>query len=508
MRVTGRRARASVWALVAVALSASCGAKTGLDASPRDGGGDNECDALCPGSTFCAPLCQAEGGCEPLSAPDCDDDDPCTEDRCDPVTDACAHEVTFVDLDLDLALAPIECGGTDCDDEDSAIFPGAPERCNGIDDDCDALIDEEADLLPWGEEVAVAASEQTDDAAALAWTGEGYVYGFWDYRDGDADVYLQRLTPEGEAVGEQAQVTTSAGDGYGPALVWTERELGVVWSDRRDGNFEIYFARFDGELRRLTGDIRVTDDDAWSLYPVVVWSGREYLVAWQDERDGQFETYAQRIGPGGPVGAATRLSDAGAVGATAESPVAAFDGERYHVAWLEGWLDAFEVRHEVYDQLLAREQSIVVTEALGGSATAPAIAAAPTAAAVVWEQETAGLAETMAAVITPEGALASGPARVSPAGVVARDPDVLWDNNGFVVVLSAYALASNGFDLAYLVLDPTGAESHALTAFVTAEGDQVGASVTLGAGEVGIAWSDMRGGTYDAYFTRLLCAGL
>jgi MYXO-CTERM domain-containing protein len=31
---------------------------------------------------------------------------------------------------------------TDCRDDDATVFPGAPEVCNGLDDDCDALIDE------------------------------------------------------------------------------------------------------------------------------------------------------------------------------------------------------------------------------------------------------------------------------------------------------------------------------------------------------------------------------
>lgn len=35
------------------------------------------------------------------------------------------------------------CGLLDCNDGNAGVFPGAPERCNGADDDCDLSIDEE-----------------------------------------------------------------------------------------------------------------------------------------------------------------------------------------------------------------------------------------------------------------------------------------------------------------------------------------------------------------------------
>jgi len=45
------------------------------------------------------------------------------------------------DFDGDYFVSKI-CGGTDCDDNDSAKKPGAAELCNGIDDNCNGAVDE------------------------------------------------------------------------------------------------------------------------------------------------------------------------------------------------------------------------------------------------------------------------------------------------------------------------------------------------------------------------------
>lgn len=114
----------------------SDGSSDGATDAPELCTSDDECSdgVFCNGVETCDPTsgaadsegCVAGGG------------DPCMDGRsCDEEMGAC---LTDCDLDPDAdgdGVDSAECGGTDCDDGDAERFPGATEVCDGDDEDCD-----------------------------------------------------------------------------------------------------------------------------------------------------------------------------------------------------------------------------------------------------------------------------------------------------------------------------------------------------------------------------------
>jgi hypothetical protein len=124
---------------------------------------------------------------------------------------------------------------TDCDDAVATTFPGAPEQCNGVDDDCDGQIDDNVQVITWyadtdGDGFGDPAATTSDCAQPV-----GYVLFDTDCDDGDPAINPAAVevcngvdddcdgNVDGPGSSDAVDWYTDAdGDGFGDALAVTD----------------------------------------------------------------------------------------------------------------------------------------------------------------------------------------------------------------------------------------------------------------------------------------------
>ncbi len=160
---------------------------------------------------------------------DCDDGADNDLDRavdCDD-TDCAGDPVCSCDADSD-GYEEIGCGGTDCDDGDANVHPGATETCNGVDDDCDTRVDEGVTSTWYADDDGDRYGDLSSTTTSCS-APSGYVSNSTDCDDAAASVYpgaTERCNGDDDdcdgSVDEGLSTTwydDADGDGYGDASV-------------------------------------------------------------------------------------------------------------------------------------------------------------------------------------------------------------------------------------------------------------------------------------------------
>ena len=120
-----------------------------------------------------------------------------------------------------------------------------------------------------------------------------------DGRDGNLEIYYKRSSNSGVSWNADVRLTNSSGSSYYPAIHVSGNTVLVTWTDNRDGNYEIYFKKSSDGGNTWSTDTRLTNNSSLSDYPSIDASGSTVVIAWQDNRDGNYEVYSKRSADGG-----------------------------------------------------------------------------------------------------------------------------------------------------------------------------------------------------------------
>jgi hypothetical protein len=519
MRLASTLSRRALPVSLLLVVAGACGARTELaDPEPEQ---DSEprllClfDEDCPSADLCRPSACIEGTCRAGTPVQCDDGDECTEDSCDSETGACRFRELSSDQDGDgfkgpragyAPGAPGACGD-DCDDTSPLAFPGGIEQCDGVDNDCNGIIDDGAEYNLISEEPLRLSKpdDKRSGASGLAFDGQRWAVTL--YGDQMRREYrFLGISLDGDIELEQQLTNNNSGTWGGP-LVWTGSVYGTAWSDNRQGGtIEAYFNRMDRNGVKFGDDLRLTQSSAFSLVTSLNYNGSEFLVFWDDTVSGVRSQFVQRIDLEGKlIGGPLRVSPEGV---HAEFASLAFGHERVGIAM------------ESTSGVGVQQRTLNFTSTSRDFAENPALITLDTEPdthkvafvddrfMVVWSQiflETNMAGEFVyGATLDEYGNLIRTKTALTPGGGQARSTSLL--SLGDRALLFWSDNVEGNYELYVKTLDPEFRELTPPQRLTFAEGDSRNPGPAFGPqGQVGVVFEDRRSGSPQAYMLRLEC---
>jgi hypothetical protein len=331
-------------------------------------------------------------------------------------------------------------------------------------------------------------------------------------QSGQLTPFLQPLDALGQPATDPTILTGTDAAGSGQSLAWTGDRFGVSWADRRDGNFEIYFALLDPTGKKMApGDERITISKGFSIYPSLVWTGQQFVVVWQEEKSsGDFKLQGQRLDLDGRlVGDIATLTTGSA---DEQGPTLASGKTELGLVWVHRTTTAQSVSFQPFNfdltGIASAAQPVTLTKP-AMSAAGPLVAydkkndryiasfydSAPTGRTVY-----GAVVGKTATIVVPATNIAQSPAQ-------SRDPALLALGDRVLFVYADNRDANQGYELYAHTLSADLSLDIATPVRVTqATGDSIAPVLSFASdGSVLVLFRDDRGPTPAVFETALKC---
>lgn len=345
-------------------------------------------------------------------------------------------------------------------------------------------------------------------ALALAFDGSNWLIAWHDSKNDHKDIFGTRLSSGGSVVDPAAfPISISSVDQAETAIAFDGANYLIVWHEWREGTlYDIRAARVSpaGTVLDPAG-IGVCTDSSDALYPAVAFDGVNYLVIWEDYRNGVADIYAAQVSPAGAV-QSPGIFPVSTAPDYQGRPAVAFSGARCLVAWEDrrkGGLDIYGARVST-SGLVHEPGGIRISDAPTDQAR-PAVASDGYDYFVVWEDARNVYNDIYGSRIGQGGGVFDSLGiLITGASLAQEHPDVVFDGDRYAVAWqdkrgsTDYDIYVSRVDIDGLVLDPAG------IVVCGAAGDQGEVAITCNKRGYALIWQDGRGAGDDDIYAALV----
>jgi len=160
-------------------------------------------------------------------------------------------------------------------------------------------------------------NEEQEDATVSIDSIGNFVIVWTDEKSGDWDIYGQRYSADGTALGGNFKINDDAGyeSQYWPTSMGEKNGNFIVsWVDKRfNDDWDIYAQLFLADGTALGNNFKVNTDvgNFTQLRPdITIEENGNFIIAWEDKRNGDWDIYAQRyLSDGTTVGDNFKIND-------------------------------------------------------------------------------------------------------------------------------------------------------------------------------------------------------
>jgi hypothetical protein len=392
------------------------------------------------------------------------------------------------------------------------LFVWVDDRNDSI-DIYGARVTQSGDVLdPDGIPISTAPNWQS--RPSVAFDGTNYLVVWQDQRYYDWNIYGTRVTQTGVVLDTNGiAISTTTGYQYSPALAFDGTNYLVVWQDYRNGTFndDIYGSRVtqSGIVLDPKG-IAISNATESQEFPKIAFDGTNYFVVWRDERSDYWDIYGARVNQSGVV-----LEPAGigiSTGLYLEwNPSVSFDGTNYLVVWE----DRRSLPSDIYGSRVSQDGIVLDTNGIAISTAEntqefPSVTFAGENYFIVWEDSRNGYnkEDIYGARIDQSGiVLDSNGILISNSVYSEYSPSVAFDGTNYLTVWEDRRIrdTSNIYGTRVsqsgVTLDPN------CIAISIATGEQSTPAVAFDSTNYLVVWEDRRTGYSDIYGARVTPTG-